>query len=370
MDALGIINFEDSIADIEGLGTYRPVPAISFMGRYRIIDFILSNMTNSGIDHVQVYCKEKPRNLIEHLGNGTNYGINSKRGRLRILYGERVFQSPIYNTDAANLILNSQYIEADPCQYVIIAPSYFVYSIDFNDVLRQHIESGAEISVLYKPTNEARNQFLGCDMLTLDKDHRITGIDRNHGTAKSRNISLECYVMTKKIFLDFVRSAYASSSLYWLKAQLRDSAGQMQIMGIPFRGYVGCLNSLREYYRISMELREPEMAEQLFRDGWPIYTQTNDSAPTRYTETASAEDCVIANGCVIEGSLTGCIVGRNVHIARNAVLTNSIIMADSDIAEEVHLSCVIVDKYAKVHVVHNLEGTENDPIYVRRRDRI
>ena len=93
MNALGIIYFEGSTATVEGLGDYRPVPAIAFMGRYRVIDFILSNMTNSGIDNIQVYCKEKPRNLIEHLGTGAHYNINSKRGSLRILYGEKSFSS-------------------------------------------------------------------------------------------------------------------------------------------------------------------------------------------------------------------------------------------------------------------------------------
>ena len=97
MKALGIIAFEDSSVNIEGLGDFRPVPATAFMGRYRIIDFILSNMTNSGIDSVQVYCKEKPRNLIDHLGDGRHYNINSKRGKLRILFGEKTFSSPVYN---------------------------------------------------------------------------------------------------------------------------------------------------------------------------------------------------------------------------------------------------------------------------------
>ena len=108
MKALGIISFEDSSVNIEGLGDFRPVPATAFMGRYRIIDFILSNMTNSGIDSVQVYCKEKPRNLIEHLGDGRHYNINSKRGKLRILFGEKTFSSPVYNHDIANYILYMQ----------------------------------------------------------------------------------------------------------------------------------------------------------------------------------------------------------------------------------------------------------------------
>ena len=196
MRALGIISFEDNTATIQGLGDYRPVPAIAFMGRYRIIDFILSNMTNSGIDNVQVYCKEKPRNLIEHLGDGSHYNINSKRGKLRILYGEKTFSSEAYNHDVANYMLNMQYIEEDPNPYVVIAPSYFVYSLDFNEVLKQHINSKADVTVLYTATNRGKESFLGCDTLNLDKVKTVMGFEKNRGKRKNINVSMEAYVMT------------------------------------------------------------------------------------------------------------------------------------------------------------------------------
>ena len=191
MKALGIISFENSQANVGGLDDYRPVPAISFLGRYRIIDFILSNMTNSGIDNVHVYCKEKPRNLFNHLGAGQQYNINSKRGQLRILYGEKSFAAEVYNNDIANYMLNMQYIEEDSNPYVIVAPSYFIYSLDFTNVLQQHIESKSDITVLYTNTSEAKEHFLDCDTLTMDKDKRITEIGRNRGKRKSASISLE-----------------------------------------------------------------------------------------------------------------------------------------------------------------------------------
>ena len=165
MRALGIISFEDNTVSIDGLDEFRPVAAIGMMGRYRVIDFVLSNMTNSGIDNVQVYCKEKPRNLFEHLRDGSDYNINSKRGNLRILYGEREFPAPVYNTDVANFILNMQYIEGTNVPYVLVAPSYFVYSYDFNDLLKEHERTKADVSVLYMNTNQGRTRYLGCDSL-------------------------------------------------------------------------------------------------------------------------------------------------------------------------------------------------------------
>ena len=370
MNALGIINFEDNTATIDGLGDYRPVAAMTFLGRYRVIDFILSNMTNSGINSVQVYCKEKPRNLIDHLGQGARYNINSKRGKLRILYGEKPFSSPIYNTDIANFALNMQYIEADPNPYVIVAPSYFIYQFDFNEVLKQHLDSKADVTVLYTNTNKAKTEFLGCDVITMGKNKRIQSFDKNRGNTKNKQISMEAYVLSKALFIELIEKASEASSLYWFKDILKDSVKDLKIRGYGVRGYVACLNSLPEYFRISMELRDREKADQLFKAGWPVYTQTNDSCPTRFALNSSAKESVIANGCVIEGKVEGSIIGRNVTIREGAVVKNYIIMTDSYIGKGAKLDHVVVDKYAMVHHVNKLEGTDEAPVYVKRRDRI
>lgn len=370
MKALGIISFEDNTAHVEGLEEHRPVPAISFLGRYRVIDFILSNMTNSGMDNVQVYCKEKPRNLIEHLGEGTNYNINSKRGKLRVLYGEKNFSSPVYNHDIANYMLNMQYIEGDRNPYVVVAPSYFVYSLDFSTVLDAHVESGADVTVLYTSTSEAKTSFLGCDVLTLDKEKNVTAFDKNRGNTKTKNVSLEAYVMTKKLFIELVKKAAATSSLYWFKDILRDSLGELKIKGYPVRGFVACINTLEAYFKTSMALRDRSVADGLFKPGWPVYTQTSDSSPTMYRTGSSVTGSVVANGAVIEGKVENSIISRGVTISKGAVVRNCILLPGAFIGEKAKLDHVVVDKYAIIHHVKELKGTDEEPVYVARRDRI
>lgn len=369
MRVLGIINFENNNAYVEGLEEYRPIPAIAFLGRYRIIDFVLSNMTNSGINNVQVYLKEKPRNIIEHLGDGTRYNINSKRGKLRILYGEKEFSSPVYNNDVANFNLNMQYIEEDTNPYVIIAPSYFLYSLDYSSVVQAHIESHADVTCLYYNTNNGREEFLNCDTLEME-DGRVTAFGKNLGKRKANSISLECYVMTKKLFIELVKKAEKVSSLYWFKDILADSVEELNIQGYGIKGYVKCVNSISQYFKISMGLRDRRVASQLFKEGWPIYTQTNDSSPTKYMAGSDVKGSVVANGCVIEGTVTNSIISRNVTISKGAVVKDSIILPGSLIGENAKLDHVIVDKYAIVHHVKELKGTDDAPVYVKRRDRI
>jgi glucose-1-phosphate adenylyltransferase len=335
-----------------------------------VIDFVLSNMTNSGIDSVQVYCKEKPRNLIEHLGEGTAYNINSKRGKLRILYGEKSFSSPVYNHDVANFILNMQYIERDHNPYVVVAPSYFMYSLDYSTVLDKHVESGADVTVLYTSTNEAKTSYLGCDVLTLDKEKKVTAIEKNRGNTQRKNVSMEAYVMTKKLFIELVEKAAETSSLYWFKDILRDSVEELDIRGYQFKGYVACINSLPEYFRVSMDLIDHKTALQLFKSGWPVYTQTNDSCPTTFAEGSKVSSCVVANGATIDGTVEHSIVSRGVTIRKGAVVKNCILLPGAYIGENAKLDHVVVDKYAIVHHIKKLEGTDAEPVYVARRDRI
>lgn len=367
---LGIINFEGNSVNIDGLGGHRPVPAIAFLGRYRVIDFVMSNMTNSGIDNVQVYCKEKPRNLMDHLGNGTHYNINSKRGKLRVLYGEKVFQSAPYNTDVANFNLNMEYIEEANAEYVVVAPSYFVYTLDYATVVDAHKASGADVTVVYTNTKEGKTQFNGCDTLTMDMDGRVLAVETNQASKNNLYVSMECYVMAKSLFIQLCEEAAEISSLFWFKDILKAKLGTLTVKGFAFKGYVACLNSLIEYYRYTMELSKKENADKLFTPGWDIYTKTNDSQPTKYCAGSKVTGSVVANGCVIEGTVKNCVISRGVTIKKGAVVENCIVLPGAFIGEDVQLNKVVVDKFARINHVKALAGTEVRPAYVHRRDHI
>ena len=178
--------------------------SISFLGRYRLIDFAISNFTNSKVDDIHIYVKEKPRSVYEHVGTGRHYNVNSKHGRLRVMYGEEEMSSAVYNTDIRAYIQNESFIWENKNEYVIIAPTHFVSLQNFTEVMDKHIESGADVTVLYKSSKNAKDEFVGADTLTLDRSKRITGFGVNRGQANQRNVSLECYVMKKTTFSSYV----------------------------------------------------------------------------------------------------------------------------------------------------------------------
>ena len=169
--AFGIVTSSGTHIKVEGMQQYRPIGAFSFLGRYRVIDFPISNMSNSGIDRIQVYVQSKPRSLAEHLGTGRHYNINSKRGKLQLMFAQNSSENDVYNTDIAAFHENIEFIERMHEPYVIIAPSYMVYAQDYKELLDTHIESGADITLLYHSVDNAREAFINCDILNLSLIH-------------------------------------------------------------------------------------------------------------------------------------------------------------------------------------------------------
>ncbi len=369
LDALGIVNIEDNDVKVYGLQDYRPLSAISIFGRYRLIDFILSNYTNSEISEIHVYCKEKPRSLVEHLGTGLHYNINSKKGKLKILFGED-YSSKLYNTDIENFIRNMVYIEECDKEYVVLAPTYMVYRTSFKDVLNSHIESENDISVLYKSVDSAKDEFIGCDCLTFNKDKRIIGIEKNRGRYKSRIISLEAYVMKRELFIQLVKDAAKVSSLYWFKDILNDSLDKYKVGGYSVKNNVSCINNIKAYYDTNMKYCSKAGVGLLRNDSWPIHTMTSDSAPTVYGENSKIKNCIIANGCKIDGTVENCVVGRNVTIKKGAVVKDCVLLHNVTVNEDVTIERIIVDKGAIISNVKELICKEEIPAYVKRRDRI
>ena len=369
-NALGIVTFPGANVQVNGLEEYRPVGAFSFLGRYRMLDFPISNMTNSGIEQIQVYLKEKPRSVIEHLGTGRHYNINSKRGGLRILYGENKPESSFDNHDIASFKANLSYIEGANFQYVILAPSYMVYSMDYDKLLNEHIESGADVTVVYKSVDNAKTNFINCDTLNLNKQRGVLSIDKNRGNYKARNISMETYVLSKELFIDLIQKAVKTSSLYWFRDILNDECSELDVRGYSFRGYLAAITDLTAYYEANMELINIDTANQIFMEDWPIYTRTNDSAPTHYTDTSSVMHAVISNGCRIEGTVENSVIGRGCTIKAGAIVKNSVVLPGCYIGEDVILDNVVVDKKARITRMKEVVGICGSPAYVRRGDKI
>lgn len=367
-DAFGIINSSGRHVWVEGLQEYRPISAFSFLGRYRVVDFPISNMSNSNIDRIQLYIRRKPRSLVRHVGTGRHYNINSKRGNLQILFSEDNTEHGIYNTDIAAYLENEEYIEKMHHPYVVIAPSYMVFSQDFDELLHTHIESEADITLLYHSVDNAKDAYLNCDFINLNRQKGVLSIERNQGSAKNRNIFMDTYVMKKDLFLELCHKAKALSSVYTLSDIVNLACDELDVRGVSHRGFFASLTDFKSYFDANLALIDFKTASNLFDEDWPIYTRTNDSCPTQYFESADVKNSVISNGCLIEGTVENSVIGRGCVIKKGAVIKNCVILPNAVIGEDTEIENFVVDKYAQVIHANKLSTDPEHPGYIKRGD--
>ena len=363
---LGIIKFGDKEVNIEGLSLYRSTPSVSLWGRFRLMDFVISNMTNSGIDNIHFHVNRKPRSVFSHVGTGRHYNINPKRGSITIMNGESEGRSDVYNTDVNSFFDNLEHVVKSSADYVLIAPSHFVYLQQYQDAVAQHVKSGADITMLYKQAEDAKNNFMDCHTLAISDEGRVTNITRNRGHFRKRNVSLECYVMKREVFIDLVREAHKTSSLYWFVDIVIDKLDELRVEGFAVESKVVPITNLTQYYKAHMDMLDLDFAREFFKPNWPILTRTSDTQPAKYGKKANVKSTASSNGADINGTVVNSFIGRNVIIEEGAIVKNSVILANSYIAKDAVLENVVVDKDASVKIVKKLVGDENNIIYVNR----
>lgn len=370
-NASGIIAPAGTYMKVEGLQDFRPISAFSFLGRYRIVDFPVSNLSNSGIERIQLYVNnENPRSLAEHVGTGRIYNINSKRGLLQMMFSHESALSDIYNTDVKAYLENLPTIERCHHKYVIITPSYMVFKQDYDKLLDEHISSKADITLLYHKVNNADTSYRNCYTLELNRQKGFKSMRINTGTAADRNIFMDTYVMHKDLFIELLKKAKKLSAISRLTNIIHAESENLDIRGVQHKGYFAAITDFRAYYEANMELLNLDDAASLFSNDWPIYTHTTDSCPVQYTSSASVKKTMVANGCVIEGTVENSVIGRGVEIKKGAIVRNCIIMGHVIIEEGVRIENMVVDKWARITSKQNIVCPDDEPGYIRRMDII
>ena len=255
-----------------------------------------------------------------------------------------------------------------PQDYVVVAPSYMVYKQDYQQLLNAHVESGADITLLYHKVDQAKEYYRACNVVTLNKQKGVESLERNMGTAKEKNISMDTYVMSKEIFIDLVKKAKKESSAYSLADMIAIACDTLDVRGYQHKGFFAAITSLDDYYRANMELLEYSTAMDFFKTDWPFYTKTTDACPTQYFHGASVTHSMVCNAGLIEGTVENSIIGRNVHIGKGAVIKNSIILSYTDIGDGAHIENAVVDKWVKVNKIKRIISENLTPAYVKRND--
>ena len=348
---------------------YRPIGAFSFLGRFRVIDFPISNFSNSGINNIQVYITKKPRSLVAHIGTGRHYNINSKRGRIQIIVPNEELVNSIYNTNINALFSNIDYIRRQTKDYVVIAPSCMVFAQNYDELLQEHVKSGADITLLYHKVFDAKEGYSTCNALTLDGD-KVKSVTPNLGDEDTKDMFMESYVMKKDLLIDLMYAARETSSVYTLANIVNAKCGELDVRAVEHHGFFAPITSLETYYKANEALIDIDESATLFTSDWPIYTRTSDSAPTRYFEGAKVVDSMISNGCKIEGTVEGSTIARGVEVAKGATVKNCVVLAYVKIGEGAYVENQVIDKYATIAPGRKIVADIEQPGYIKHSDKV
>ena len=365
MKAVGIIfsNIHDN--SVPELSAIRTMGSIPFGGRYRLIDFPLSNLVNSGIETVGLITKKNYQSLMDHVGSGKDWDLARKDGGLILLppFGDLDNQT-LYNTRLEALKGITNFLFRADEEYVVMTDCDNICRIDFSDVIDFHIKNHADITMVYKKMepNELRNA--PATLLNINKGGRITSIEYSVPKVdKKANVFTNVFVMKKTVLCNIVMDSIARGKHHFTADVVCPNLKSMNVMAYEHKGYFACISSLQAFYDVNLEMLNPEVNHELFGDR-SVFTKIRDSIPTKYGNSSIVKNSMIADGCIIEGEVENSIIFRNVKIARGAVVKNSIIMQDTVIGEKSMINCIITDKNVVIKDKQVLSGTHNHPFYI------
>lgn len=372
-EAFGIIYAGEEIANLRELVDLRTVGALPIGGKYRTIDFPLSNMVNSDIRSVGVIVSRNYNSLMDHLGSGKEWDLSRKGEGLFILTPFSLRENPgIYRGKVEALKSSMDFIRRVRQEYCILAGTTSVYNFNYDEMMRFHIESGADITALYHHVGEDHrvDERYREVFLELTDEGRIISLEINPTQTALTARNLKSYIIRKDVLIYLVDECFSKGEYKFSENLIRNNLDRLRIMAFEHKGYVGMLRSIPAYFNVNMDLLDPKIREELFSTRNRIFTKTKDSVPAKYTRTAQVKRSLIANECVIEGSVENSVLFRNVYIGKGASIKNSIILPGAEVADDAELEYVILDKNVSVRRRCRLVGNENYPVVIGKGGRV
>lgn len=371
-DVIGIIfpNSYDPL--IPELVSVRSMASIPFASRYRLIDFILSSMTHSGIDNISVVVNKNYHSLMDHLGSGREWDLVRKNGGLHIFppFAEKQVGGP-YVGRASALASLLGFLKSQKEKYVVMSDTNVVVNIDFNAMIRAHADSGADLTIAYNE-QELPQELL--DYQTNDQifyytfdieQGRIRRVSINPKTTGVQNTSMNIFVVEREKLIELVSNAYMEGRSFFMRDVIMPQLGKLNVQAYKYTGYVARISGMRSYFEENMKLLDDYNLDALFSAG-PIYTKIRADNPTHYKEGAKAQNVMMADGCVIEGEVENSVIFRGVKVGKGARIKNCILMQDTVVEAGASVEYLITDKNVTISAGKEMKGTDTFPVYIEK----
>ena len=342
----------------------RTMGSVMFGGRYRLIDFPLSNMVNSGISEVGVITKSNYQSLLDHLGSAREWDLARKKGGLYILPPFGNVESTLYRGRIEALYGAMSFIKHSRAKYVVLSDCDVVTIIDYKPIVAAHIESGADITAVAHTGVYSSDDIKTSTVFNVDADKNVTSVLINPDISGTCTTSLNVFVMSMDFLIETVNDAMARGNVSFERNILQEKCRELKIKIYEYDNYFSKLNSPESYFKSNMALLEPENARKLFVPKRSIYTKVSDNAPVKYDLDSKVSNSLIADGCIIEGEVENSVLFRGVKVGKGAKVKNCILMQGTVVGDNAELNYLITDKNVSICENHILTSSPQYPMYV------
>lgn len=342
----------------------RTMGSVMFGGRYRLIDFPLSNMVNSGISEVGVITKSNYQSLLDHLGSAREWDLARKKGGLYILPPFGNVESTLYRGRIEAIYGAMSFIKHSRAKYVILSDCDVVTNIDYKPIVAAHIESGADITAVAHTGVYSSDDIKTSTVFNVDADKNVTSVLINPDISGTCTTSLNVFVMSMDFLIETVNDAMARGNVSFERNILQEKCRELKIKIYEYDNYFSKLNSPESYFKSNMALLEPENARKLFVPKRSIYTKVSDNAPVKYDLDSKVSNSLVADGCIIEGEVENSVLFRGVKVGKGAKVKNCILMQGTVVGDNAELNYLITDKNVSICENHILTSSPQYPMYV------
>lgn len=369
-NTLGIIISFDAANDLREMTDHRTVASVPFGGRYRVIDFMLSNMVNADINQVGIVMRDKYQSLMDHIGTGRDWDLSRKIGGIIMLppnsYAPEAswFMNGEYRSKLDGLAGIADLLTKNKNEYVLISDGDIVANICLDDVMDFHLENEASITAVCVKTEAESpyNTYFDVNKVGDIKDIRVG----ENSDGKCKYMALGIYLMKREFLVNLLTDCVTHNLRHFEREALHHIFGKCTMKGFVFNHYAVKIEDAKGYFKANMELLDKDVRDELFLREQPIYTKVRDEAPTYYGDESRVSDCLIADGCTIEGNIENSIIFRDVHIEKGCNIKNSIIMQSGHIGLGACLSHIIADKNVTIREGRTMMGHETYPVVIAK----
>ncbi|MEE1282148.1 MAG: glucose-1-phosphate adenylyltransferase subunit GlgD [Acutalibacteraceae bacterium] len=362
-EVLGIIFGNAGVNDMQSLTSHRAMASVPFGGKYRMVDFTLSNMSNSGIKDIGIIVNKNFFSLMEHVGSGKNWDLSRKNGGVHLLPPFIQSGEILGDSIVESLYSIRRFLRDASAEYVLLTECGFVANVDYGNMIQSHIDNNADFTIMYVSglTSTSRRDAL---TFTTGTDERIEEFMVEPSAKPESNVAVGAILTNRKLLLELVQESISKNQLNYVRNIFQAGVRKYRFFGYKFEGYYSLIGSINEYFNSNMDLLNRENRQALFNSKFPIFTRVRDDMPSRYGLNSSVKNSLIAQGCIIEGEVENSIISKGVRIGKGTKVSNCIIMHDTKIGEGVTLDYVISDKDVVIKDGRSLCGYDSFPIYI------